>query len=222
MLYIIATPIGNLEDITARALRILREVDVILAEDTRVIQKLLAHYDIKKPTISYHQHSKLAKIDYIVELLAQGQNLALVTDAGTPGISDPGARLVDAVLARLPDVQIVPIPGPSAVATALSVSGFSFNRFTFLGFPPHKKGRETFFKELAKREEVLVLYESTHRILKFLTSLVTVMPERKMVVARELTKQFETIYRGTAESILKELQATSMKGEFVVVIDKKL
>ena len=121
---------------------------------------------------------------------------------------------------RLPELQIVPIPGPSAITTALSASGFSFNRFTFLGFPPHKKGRETFFKELALRDEVLVLYESTHRILKFLNSLAKVCPERKMMVARELTKQFETLYRGTAESILKELNATSSKGEFVIVIDK--
>lgn len=220
MLYIVATPIGNLEDITARALRTLREVDIILAEDTRVTKRLLTHYEIDKPVVSYHQHSKLAKIDYIVELLESGKNLALVTDAGTPGISDPGARLVEVVLEKLPEVKIIPIPGPSAVATALSVSGFSFNRFTFLGFPPHKKGRETFFKELAARDEVLVLYESTHRIEKFLTSLAKICSERKMMVARELTKQFETLYRGTAESILKELKATSSKGEFVIVIDK--
>ena len=220
MLYIVATPIGNLEDITARAIRTLREVDVILAEDTRVTKRLTAHYEINKPIVSYHQHSKLDKIDYVVELLSDGKNVALVTDAGTPGISDPGARLVEVVLERLPDVKIVPIPGPSAVATALSVSGFSFNRFTFLGFPPHKKGRETFFKELAVRDEVLVLYESTHRIEKFLTSLAAIMPERKMMIARELTKQFETIYRGTAESIFQELKATSSKGEFVIVIDK--
>ncbi len=222
MLYIVATPIGNLQDITFRALDTLKSVDVILAEDTRITSRLLTHYEIDKPVVSYHQHSKLAKIDYVVELLADGKNLALVTDAGTPGISDPGARLVEVVLERLPDVKIVPIPGPSAVATALSVSGFSFNRFTFLGFPPHKKGRETFFKELAGRDEVLVLYESTHRIEKFLTSLSSAMPERKMLVARELTKQFETLYRGTAGSILKGLQSTSTKGEFVVVIDKQV
>lgn len=220
MLYIVATPIGNLEDLTARALRVLREVDMVLAEDTRVTHKLLAHYEIKKPITSYHQHSKLDKIEYVVELLAAGKNLAIVTDAGTPGISDPGARLVEIVLERLPDCKIVPIPGASAIVAALSVSGFSFNRFTFLGFPPHKKGRETFFKELFARDEVLVLYESTHRIEKFLTSLAAIMPMRKMMVARELTKQFETIYRGTAESILKALQTTSTKGEFVIVIDK--
>ena len=220
MLYVIATPIGNLQDITLRALDILKSVDVILAEDTRITKRLLTHYEIEKPMVSYHQHSKLDKIDYVVELLSSGKNVALVTDAGTPGISDPGARLVEVVLERLPEVKIVPIPGPSAVATALSVSGFSFNRFTFLGFPPHKKGRETFFKEVALRDEVLVLYESTHRIEKFLTSLAAIMPERKMLVARELTKQFETLYRGTAESILKGLNSTSSKGEFVIVIDK--
>lgn len=220
MLYVIATPIGNLQDITFRALDILKSVDVILAEDTRVTGRLLAHYKIDKPVVSYHQHSKLAKIDYVVELLADGKSVALVTDAGTPGISDPGARLVEVVLERLPEVKIVPIPGPSAVATALSVSGFSFNRFTFLGFPPHKKGRETFFSELSVRDEVLVLYESTHRIEKFLNSLAKVCPKRKMLVARELTKQFETLYRGTASEILEKLNDTSNKGEFVIVIDK--
>ena len=220
-LYIVATPIGNLEDITLRALEILQSVDLILCEDTRVTSKLLAHYEIKKPLQSYHQHSKLAKVERILEALEEGKNIALVSDAGTPGISDPGGMLVEAVAKRFSDsVVVVPIPGANAALAVLSVSGFPTDRFLFLGFPPHKKGRKTFFDEVAAREETQVFYESKHRIEKALTELAARLGDRPIVVARELTKQFETIYRGTAAECLAKLQHDKILGEFVVVIRK--
>jgi len=220
-LYIIATPIGNLKDITLRALEILQSVDLILCEDTRVTSKLLAHYEIKKPLQSYHQHSKLAKVERILEALEEGKNIALVSDAGMPGISDPGGMLVEAVAKRFSDsVVVVPIPGANAALAVLSVSGFPTDRFLFLGFPPHKKGRKTFFDEVAAREETQVFYESKHRIEKALTELAARLGDRPIVVARELTKQFETIYRGTAAECLAKLQHDKILGEFVVVIRK--
>lgn len=219
VLYIVATPIGNLKDITLRAIEALQNVDLILCEDTRVTQKLLAHYDIKKSLQSYHQHSKLAKVKRILEMLAEGKNIALVSDAGTPGISDPGGLLVEEVVRRFgDDVKIVPIPGANAALAALSVSGFPTNRFLFLGFPPHKKGRKTFFDEIAAREETQVFYESKHRIEKALAELADRLGDRPSIVARELTKQFETIYRGTAAECLAQLRADKILGEFVVVV----
>lgn len=217
ILYIVATPIGNLKDITLRALEILKEVDLILCEDTRQTIKLLNHYNISKPLISYFQHSKISKIDYIVEQLKAGKKIALVTDAGTPGISDPGGKLVEIIITRLPSCQIVPIPGPSALITALSASGFPSDKFVFMGFPPVKKGRERFFKKLAEAEYIAVIYESSHRILKTLGQL---NKTSQIVLARELTKKFETIYRGTADEITKILQSSknNLKGEFVVVV----
>jgi 16S rRNA (cytidine1402-2'-O)-methyltransferase len=187
-LYIVATPIGNLEDITMRALRILSEVDLILCEDTRVTIRLLNHYDIKTPTTSYHQHSDLKKIDSVLDKLASGKDIALVADAGTPGISDPGGKLVQAVIERFnggADVEtrdlaslhqrkvvlIEAIPGPSAVTAALSISGIPTDKFVFMGFPPHKKGRQTFLRKIAESEYPVVVYESKHRILKFLDEL---------------------------------------------------
>jgi len=218
-LYIIATPIGNLKDITLRALEILQSVDLILCEDTRVTSKLLAHYEIKKPLQSYHQHSKLAKVERILEALEEGKNIALVSDAGMPGISDPGGMLVEAVAKRFSDsVVVVPIPGANAALAVLSVSGFPTDRFLFLGFPPHKKGRKTFFDEVAAREETQVFYESKHRIEKALAELAERLGDRPIVVARELTKQFETIYRGTAAECLAKLQRDKILGEFVVVV----
>ncbi len=171
-LYIVATPIGNLEDISLRALRILGEVDFILCEDTRVTKKLLAHFNIKTPTISYHQHSDIKKTDYIIDLLSQGKNLALVSDAGTPGISDPGGKLVEAVINKLGDDAVIEsVPGPSAVTAALSISGIPTDKFIFMGFPPHKKGRQTFIKKILASEWPAVVYESKHRIVKFLQEL---------------------------------------------------
>ncbi|KKQ38951.1 MAG: Ribosomal RNA small subunit methyltransferase I, partial [Candidatus Moranbacteria bacterium GW2011_GWF2_37_7] len=168
-LYIVATPIGNLEDISFRAIRILNEVDLVLCEDTRVTKILLERYEIKKPILSYHQHSKLQKIDYIINLLKEGKNLALVSDAGTPGISDPGQRLIGKVLEELGgEIKIEPIPGPNAAIAALSISGFDTDEFLFLGFPPHKKGRQTFFVNILEESQkrTVVFYESTHRIIK--------------------------------------------------------
>ena len=216
-LYIIATPIGNLEDITLRALRVLKDVNIILCEDTRHTKKLLAKYEINTPTISYHQHSKLNKINKIVDLLERGKNLALVSDAGTPGISDPGNQLIKYLIENKIDVEIIPIPGPSAVISALSVSGFPTDNFIFLGFVPHKKGRQTFFKNIAEEKRTVAFYESPHRILKALDSMQKFFPKKEIVVCRELTKIYETVYRGKAKDIKKTLTPDQVKGEFVVV-----
>ena len=218
-LFIVATQIGNLEDISFRAVRILQDADLILCEDTRVTKKLLDRYAIKKPLQSYHQHSKLAKTEYIVDMLASGKNMALVSDAGTPGISDPGGLLVEAVVKRLGnEVTIVPIPGANAALAALSVCGFPTDRFIFLGFPPHKKGRKTFFEDIAALRETAVFYESKHRIEKALTALAEHAENRRIVVAREITKQFETMYRGIPSECLAALKNDDMRGEFVVVM----
>lgn len=171
-LFIVATPIGNLEDVSFRAIRILKEADFVLCEDTRVTGRLLAHYQIKTPVISYHQHSDLKKIDYILSLLAAGKNLALVSDAGTPAISDPGGKLIEAVLKKMSEsVKIEAVPGPSALTAALSISGLPTDKFIFMGFPPHKKGRETFLRRIVLSEWPVVVYESKHRIIKFLEEL---------------------------------------------------
>ena len=223
MLYIIATPIGNLDDISSRAISALNSSDVILAEDTRVTRVLISKYGIDKPLISYHQHSKIKKINEIINLLKEGKTLSLVSDAGTPGINDPGNFLIQEILKELPDLRIVPIPGPNAAITALSVSGFPTDKFVFLGFPPHKKGRQTFFKRIGEIEETVVFYESKHRILKALRELkeLSDIGVRPLVIARELTKQFETIYRGTTDEILGQLNKSKVLGEFVVVIRGK-
>lgn len=231
-LYIIATPIGNLEDITLRAIRVLKEVDLILCEDTRVTKRLLERYEINKPTMSYHAQSKLSKTDKIIALLEEGKNLALVSDAGTPTISDPGCMLVAQVrthfMSRLNldigtvKVEIIPIPGPSAVLSALSVSGFPTSEFLFLGFLPHKKGRETLFKEITASKRTVVFYESPHRILKALESLKTYLDEkRKILVAREITKIYEENVLGTPEEVLAHFAANPdrVRGEFVVVVE---
>ena len=217
--YIVATPIGNLRDISARALDVLKSVDLILCEDTRVTKKLLAHYQIKVPTLSYHQHSKLKRVKEIIAFLKQGRNLALVSDAGTPGISDPGAKLINAVLERCDNLTLVPIPGPSALTAAVSVCGFSMDRFLFLGFPPAKKKRKKFFEEVANSKYPVVFYESPHRMIKTLLALQSQgrFPE-SVVVCRELTKKFETIYRGVLKEIIPAIKKDKIKGEFVVII----
>lgn len=225
-LFIIGTPIGNLEDITVRALRLLKEVDLILCEDTRVTKRLLAKYEITTPTMSYHAQSKLAKADKILALLEEGKNLALVSDAGTPCISDPGMLLVSQVLAlkvsgQLSNIQIVPIPGPSALITALSASGISVAEFTFLGFLPHKKGRETLFKEIAESKRVMAFYESPHRIEKSLESLEKFCEaDRGVIVARELTKIYEEFVRGTVAEARAHFAKNPdrVRGEFVVIV----
>ena len=222
-LYIVATPIGNLEDITLRAIRILKEVDAILCEDTRHTGILLSHYQISKPTISYHQHSKIQKVDSIIAMLKEEKNLALVSDAGTPALSDPGGILVSEVVKQLgTSVRIEPIPGASALAALIAVAGIPMDKFTFLGFLPHKNGRQTLFKQIAESEITTIFYESTHRILKTLDSLNSVLEEnRQIVIGRELTKQFETIYRGAAKEIRGQLTEQTTKGEFVVAVAGK-
>jgi 16S rRNA (cytidine1402-2'-O)-methyltransferase len=223
ILYIVATPIGNLKDISLRALEVLKEVDLILCEDTRTTKKLLDRYQIKTLILSYHQHSKIQKIEYILQLLKEGKNLALVSDAGTPGISDPGNKLVQEVIKSLSDqVEIVPIPGPSAVAAATSISGFPMDRFLFLGFPPTKKKRKKFFEEIENSEHPVIFYESTYRIIKTLKELSFFVRNREIVICRELTKKFETIYRGKIDEVIEQLKNKEViKGEFVVVVDKK-
>ena len=224
-LSIVATPIGNLEDITLRAIRVLKEADLILCEDTRVTKKLLQKYEIETPTMSYHAHSKLSKVDKIFGLLEEGKTLALVSDAGTPTISDPGVLLVSQVKKRFgEEVRIVPIPGPSAVIAALSASGFPASEFVFLGFLPHKKGRETLFKEIADSKRTTVFYESPHRIVKSLASLsLHVGNERQIVLARELTKIYEQFLSGSALEL--EIYFTKnpdkVRGEFVVMVSGK-
>lgn len=224
--YIVATPIGNLEDITLRALRVLAEADVILCEDTRQTKKLLRKYEITTPTLSYHVHSKLSKVEKICGLLQEGKQLALVTDAGTPTISDPGVQLISNLRERFGDsVHIVAVPGPSAVVAALSVSGITASEFLFLGFLPHKKGRETLFKEITASKRTTVFYESPHRIIKTLESLhQNLSIYRKVVVARELTKIYEETVIGTAREVLGYFKKHSdkIKGEFVVIIERRL
>ncbi|HBV33448.1 TPA: 16S rRNA (cytidine(1402)-2'-O)-methyltransferase [Patescibacteria group bacterium] len=218
VLYLVATPIGNLEDISARAVKILQVVDLIVCEDKRVTIKLLAHLGIAKNLFSLHQHSDDKDVAELVSKLNQGFSLAYVTDAGTPGVADPGGKLVAAV--ALQNIQVVPIPGPSALAAAISVAGINLQEFAFLGWPPHKKGRQTFFKQVAEAKIPVIFFESTHRIVKALEELNRLAPERHLVVCRELTKKFETIYRGTSQDILSQLNNSSTKGEFVVIVNK--
>jgi len=220
ILYVVATPIGNLEDITLRAIRTLGEVDYVLCEDTRVTRKLLSHYDIKTPTISYHANSKITKLEKILEMLVEGKNLALVSDAGTPTISDPGVQLVEQIREKLPDVKVLAIPGASALTAAISVAGVPSARFEFLGFLPHKKGRETIFSEIAASETTTVFYESPHRILKTLESLAKHCPEKNITIARELTKIYETSTSGKPAEILQHYDENpeEVRGEFVVIV----
>lgn len=215
MLYIVATPIGNLGDITMRALETLRTVDLIVAEDTRHTQKLLKHFEVSKPLESWHAKSGETKLEKIIAKLEAGEDVALVSDAGTPGICDPGFKLVQGALAA--GVEVVPIPGVTALATALSVSGMPMHNFLFLGFLPVKKGRQTLFKKLVEIEYTVVFYESVHRIEKTLRQLQEMgMGSRQICLGRELTKQFETFYRGTVDEVLEQGVAT--KGEFTCVL----
>ncbi len=230
--YVVATPIGNLGDISQRALEILKLVDYILCEDTRVSQKMLTRFGIKKPMISYHQHSKISKTNEILAMLQDGKNLALVSDAGTPGISDPGGKLVEEVVKLSRNsprsalgVCIIPIPGPSAITALASVCGFAMDRFLFLGFPPAKNKRKKFFEEAINSKYPVIFYESPYRILKTLNELLVMSKYRNIeisfVVGRELTKKFETIYRGTIDQVIEKIKKDPVKGEFVVAVDKK-
>ena len=216
-LFVVATPIGNLEDVTLRALRVLREADLIACEDTRRTRALLTHFDIHKPTVSYYEHNKLARGPALLRDLAAGRSIALVTDAGTPGISDPGILLVRE--ARAHGVAVVPIPGPAAVVAALSASGLPADRFVFDGFLPVKPGKRLHrLQALRALETTVVLYESPHRIVATLGAIGEVFGEVELVVARELTKQYEDIVRATPAAHLARLAAAEPRGEFTLVI----
>ncbi|PIP60844.1 16S rRNA (cytidine(1402)-2'-O)-methyltransferase [Candidatus Uhrbacteria bacterium CG22_combo_CG10-13_8_21_14_all_47_17] len=216
-LFVVATPIGNLEDITLRALAVLRDADAIACEDTRVTAKLLARHQIQKPLFSIHEHSEARSLERAIERLLAGESIAYVSDAGTPGVNDPGGKLVAACFEA--GVPVVPIPGASALAAAISVCGFPMDDFVYAGFVPHKKGRVTLFTEIAARKTPTVFFESTHRIQKTLDALSEYLPaDRFVFIGRELTKLHETLYRGSIDEVREALQATSLKGEFVVII----
>ncbi|MGQ9456087.1 MAG: 16S rRNA (cytidine(1402)-2'-O)-methyltransferase [Armatimonadota bacterium] len=216
-LYIVATPIGNLEDITLRALRILKEVDLIAAEDTRVTRKLLSHYDIHTPLTSYHSHSGRSKTEKIINILQAGQNVALVSDAGTPGISDPGYELIR--MAICAGVKVEAIPGPSAVITTLLLSGLPTARFAFDGWFPRKKGEQRkLLKKLAHEERTTCLYVAPNRLLDALNSIQAEMQVRPIAVVREATKMFEEVFRGTPEQAIEHFGSREIKGEIVLVI----
>lgn len=221
-LYIVATPIGNLEDITLRALTILKQADAILCEDTRVTSKLLNKFEFKTPLISHHEHSNLKKQEQILERLKKGETLALTTDAGTPGISDPGNKLVSQVLEKVPGVKIESIPGASALTAIISVAGIDLSKFLFFGFLPHKKGRQTLIKEIRDSKYPVIVYESKYRVLKLLKQLEeNNMANNNVVIGRELTKMHEEIFRGKVIEIKEKLEEkTSIKGEFVLIIQK--
>src|SRR5437773_190636 len=219
-LYLVATPIGNLEDITLRALRTLKECDFVAAEDTRRTGQLLKHLGISKPLLSYFQFNEARRSEEILERLRRGQKAALVTDAGSPGISDPGERVVKAAIAA--GFRVEAVPGPCALVAALTASGLSTDEFHFIGFLPHKPGQRR--KQLEKLRDIpgtAVIYESPYRIIKLLGELQEVFPEHQIVLARELTKKFEEFLRGTPAELLEILQKRSIKGEFVVLIEAR-
>jgi len=214
-LFVVATPIGNLEDISQRAIRILKEVKLIAAEDTRKTRKLLTAYDIKTPTTSYHEHNKLTKLDYILRRLEQ-DDVALVSDAGMPGISDPGYELISALIAK--NIPIIPIPGPSALLSALVVSGLPTDRFLYLGFLPHKSGeRKKFLKINSNEKATLVVFESPHRITESLQDMLEILGNRRIAVCRELTKIHEEVFRGTLQQAIDRF--IEPRGEFTVVVE---
>ncbi len=216
-LYIVSTPIGNLEDITLRALRILKEVDLVAAEDTRVTRKLLSHFDIHTPLTSYHQHTHGEKEENLVDRLLAGQSIALVSDAGTPGISDPGANLITLALSH--GVTVTPIPGACAALAGLVVSGLSASRFAFEGFPPRgRSDRREFFAELSSEPRTLLFYEAPGRVLETLQDLYRALGDRPVAVARELTKMFEEVYRGTLSGAVTSLGEKRPRGEYVVIV----
>ncbi len=229
-LSIVATPIGNLEDITLRALRVLKEADAIYAEDTRVISKLLTHYDIHTSIHRLDAATETKKADEILARLESGEKVVFVSDAGTPGISDPGARLVSVVRqscealreARQEPYKIEAIPGASALAAAISIAGADLSEFTFMGLLPHKKGRQTAIREIAQSPRPVILYESPHRIIKFLEELAKISPEARVTIARELTKVFEEVLVGAPSELAAEIEEKHKeRGEFVVIVDSR-
>jgi 16S rRNA (cytidine1402-2'-O)-methyltransferase len=220
ILYIVSTPIGNMEDITLRALRILKEVDLIAVEDTRRTGLLLKHFGIQAPLTSYFEGNELKKREFILSKLKEGKHIALVSDAGTPGISDPGFRLIQ--LAIESQIPIIPIPGPSAAITALSVSGLPTDAFFFEGFLPHKsKKRRDLLKQLEEVKETLIFYESPHRISETLQDILEILGDREIVLTRELTKAYEEIIRGKVSDIRDQIGEKKLKGEITLVIEGK-
>lgn len=219
-LYLVATPIGNLEDITLRALRVLRECDVIAAEDTRHTGRLLQHFQISKPMLSYFQFNEARRSEEILEKLKRGEKVALVTDAGSPGISDPGARVVAAAIGA--GLRVEPVPGACALVAALTASGLATDEFHFVGFLPHKSGqRRRQLEDLKAIPGTLVFYESPYRVVKLMEELADVYPARKVVFARELTKKFEEFRRGLPSELLTDFQTRPPKGEFVVMVSQE-
>ncbi len=217
MLYLVATPIGNLNDITLRALEILRQVDIIASEDTRKTGMLLKHFDIQKPQISFHEHNEQRVGAHIEELLKQGQSVAVVSDAGTPGISDPGFTLVRRAIQA--QIEFTMIPGPAAFVMALVLSGLPVHSFTFRGFPPRKTiGRQKFFQVDQESPHTLIYYESPYRLESFLHDALAVFGDRAAAIANDLTKMFEKVERGTLSTLLSSVEKTKPKGEFVVLI----
>ena len=218
-LYIVSTPIGNLEDITLRALNTLKEVDLIACEDTRTTKKLLVNYQIEKPLVSYHEHNEVEKSKELLSLLQKGNSIAIVSDAGTPGVSDPGYRIVK--LASENGVDVIPIPGASATLAALSVSGLPTSSFSFYGFPPKQKKRITeYLQRIKDKTETLIFYESPKRIIKTLEVMIEVLGDRNASVSREITKMYEETLRGPLSEILQALQEKdSIKGEFTLVVE---
>ena len=216
MFYVVGTPIGNLEDITFRALRILKEVDYIFAEDTRVTKKLLNHYEIEKTVYQYHEHNKFHQIENILNLLKDGKKIALVTDAGTPCISDPGFELVNEILKE--NIKVSGIPGPSSIITGGSISGLDMRRIAYEGFLPKKKGRQTLFNKLKEEERMIIILESPNRILKTLKDIKEYLGERYIVITRELTKIYEEVIRGNVSEIIEKLEKKPVKGEIVLFI----
>lgn len=215
-LYIVATPIGNLEDISYRAIKVLSSVDLIAAEDTRTTKILLDRYNISKPMVSYYSYNEKQRTPRLLQDLLDGKSIALVSDAGTPGISDPAHRIVASAIEN--SIPIIPVPGPSAFLPALIASGLPTESFVFEGFLPVKKGRKTRLESLKSEQRTIILYESPHRIVKTLTEIKTAFGEREVVVARELTKKFEEILRGPISAVLKEISAKSTRGEYVLII----
>ncbi len=221
ILYICGTPIGNLEDITLRSLKILKEVNLIAAEDTRHTLKLLNHYRINTKVTSYYEYNKFKKASYLVEILKNGQDIALVSDAGMPGISDPGYVLIDLALKN--NIKIIPVPGVSALITALVVSGLPTDKFVFEGFLPRKiKDRKRYFKSIENEERTIIFYETPHRLKKALKDMLEILGDRKVVIARELTKLYEEIIRGKLSQVLTEISTKEVKGEITLIVQGRI
>ncbi|MFQ5841362.1 MAG: 16S rRNA (cytidine(1402)-2'-O)-methyltransferase [Thermodesulfobacteriota bacterium] len=220
VLYVVSTPIGNLDDITLRALKILRHVDLIAAEDTRRTRRLLSHFDIHTPLVSYFEHNELKKLDKLLSQMKRGKEVALVSDAGTPGISDPGYRLIQQAIER--EIPVIPVPGPSAVVAALSISGLPTDSFYFAGFLPKKGGkRGKLLKKLGEMDGTSILYESPHRLMKTLEDLREVCGDRQIAVTRELTKAFEEAIRGRISEVINTLKGKRIRGELTIVLAGK-